>query len=406
MSREVDIQTKALSEIVTINNGIDYKKNPAGNEEIPIYGTGGIMGYTSIVLNEGPAVLSGRKGSINRPFYVEGKFWNVDTIFCLKPIGENNAKWLYYSLLNTDLTKLNEATGVPSVTSKSLYRLKIHYFEPEEQQKISHILTTCDTVIEQTQSAIAKYKAIKQGLLHDLFTRGLDANGRLRPSYNDAPEMYKESELGMVPKEWEVKEFKKLIKSIDSGWSPICLVEPAGIGEWGSLKTTAVTWDGYNPNENKKLPNDLAPRYETEVELDDFLITRVGPRERVGVIVHVDDGRKKLMVSDNMLRIKITKDENLHLPFLALVMGSSFVQKEWIRKIAGLAEAQVVINQQVIRQTIFPLPRINEQKFIFEKINCINKKVHTEETLLQKYQAIKTGLMGDLLGRKKEANTN
>jgi type I restriction enzyme S subunit len=81
----------------------------------------------------------------------------------------------------------------------------------DKQQKIAHILTTFDTVIEQTQSGIAKYKAIKQGLLHDLFTRGLDTNGHLRPSYHDAPEMYKESELGMIPKEWESCKMGKYI---------------------------------------------------------------------------------------------------------------------------------------------------------------------------------------------------
>ena len=69
---------KLLKDIALIHNGIDYKRNPPG-QEIPIYGTGGIMGFTSISLNNGPAVLTGRKGSINRPIYVEGEFWNVDT---------------------------------------------------------------------------------------------------------------------------------------------------------------------------------------------------------------------------------------------------------------------------------------------------------------------------------------
>ena len=75
--------SKSLSELAHIFSGTDYKKNPPG-DNIPIYGTGGLMGYTSIPLYKGPAVLSGRKGSINNPMYIEGKFWNVDTIFCIK----------------------------------------------------------------------------------------------------------------------------------------------------------------------------------------------------------------------------------------------------------------------------------------------------------------------------------
>ncbi|RYE57605.1 MAG: restriction endonuclease subunit S [Sphingobacteriales bacterium] len=195
---------KTLFEIANIFSGIDYKRNPPG-DNIPIYGTGGVIGYTSIPLNVGPAVLSGRKGSINRPIYVEGEFWNVDTIFCIKAHPEVDTKWLYYNFLNTDLSALNEATGVPSVNSKALYKLCFHWFELPEQQKIAKILGTIDAVIEKTQVAIAKYKAIKQGMLHDLFTRGIDVQtGKLRPKYEDAPELYKESKLGMVPKEWEV----------------------------------------------------------------------------------------------------------------------------------------------------------------------------------------------------------
>ncbi|MBU4010630.1 MAG: restriction endonuclease subunit S, partial [Proteobacteria bacterium] len=73
-----------------------------------------------------------------------------------------------------------------------------------EQRKIARILSTVDAVIEKTEAAIAKYKAIKAGMMRDLFTRGIDlATGKLRPSYEDAPELYKESELGWVPKEWE-----------------------------------------------------------------------------------------------------------------------------------------------------------------------------------------------------------
>ena len=207
----------SLSELAEITSGIDYKKNPVG-EDVPIYGTGGIMGYTSVALNIGPAVLSGRKGSINNPFYVVGPFWNVDTIFCIKAMVGVDTKWLYYHFLNYDLSKLNEATGVPSISSKALYKIKFKWFELPIQSKIANILSTCDAVIEKTQAAIAKYKAIKQGMLHDLFTRGIDpTNGTLRPTYQAAPELYKETKLGMVPKDWEVGKFIDYITSHSYG---------------------------------------------------------------------------------------------------------------------------------------------------------------------------------------------
>jgi type I restriction enzyme S subunit len=208
---------KSLEEIATIFNGTDYKQNPAG-DTVPIYGTGGLMGYTSVVLNQGPAVLSGRKGSINNPIYVEGDFWNVDTIFCIKTKEGVDTKWLYYNFLNTDLSKLNEATGVPSVTSKALYKLTFNWVEFPEQRKIAGILSTADSVIDRTRAAIAKYQAVKQGMLNDLFRRGIDPHtGSLRPGPEDASELYRDSPLGKVPKDWDVDQLKNLTDLIVDG---------------------------------------------------------------------------------------------------------------------------------------------------------------------------------------------
>ena len=93
--------------------------------------------------------------------------------------------------------------------------LKLAFIFPplHQQQKIAKILTTIDNLIEQTQALIDKYTAIKQGMMADLFTRGIDLigtpetnpnHGQLRLSFEAAPELYKETELGWVPREWEV----------------------------------------------------------------------------------------------------------------------------------------------------------------------------------------------------------
>lgn len=323
-----------------------------------------------------------------------------------------NSKYLFYALQSetfhrTQVKKYEKGSAQSGLNLSDVGNFIVEIPPLPQQRKIARILSTCDKVIEQTEAAIAKYQAIKQGMMHDLFTRGIDVEtGKLRPTYQDAPELYKESDLGMIPKGWEEELLEKHIKVIDSGWSPVCLVEPANTDEWGSLKTTSVTWEGYNPSENKKLPKHLSPKLETEVYLDDILITRVGPRDRVGVVVHVNNPRKKLMVSDNMLRIRTTKNNTLFLPFLELILGSKYVQKEWKRKIAGLAEAQVVINQQVIKSTIFPLAPFDEQKVIHVKIMVSRNRIKTEQSALAKYMQIKAGLMQDLLTGKVEVKVD
>ncbi len=89
------------------------------------------------------------------------------------------------------------------------------------QRKIARILTTVDNIIEKTESAIEKYNAIKQGMMHDLFTRGIDIKtGKLRSSYEDAPELYKETELGMIPKEWDICVLNDYCSSFINGGTP------------------------------------------------------------------------------------------------------------------------------------------------------------------------------------------
>lgn len=87
------------------------------------------------------------------------------------------------------------------------------------QPVIAQILDTLDTAIRETEALIDKLKAVKQGLLHDLLTRGIDANGQLRPPQSEAPQLYKESRLGWIPREWEALRLD-MVATRGSGHTP------------------------------------------------------------------------------------------------------------------------------------------------------------------------------------------
>lgn len=91
----------------------------------------------------------------------------------------------------------------------------------KKQQKIANILSTVDNLIDQTQNLINKYTSVKEGMMSDLFSRGIDLSGtpetnknygQLRPSYKDAPELYQETELGYFPKQWKIQSLKERIE--------------------------------------------------------------------------------------------------------------------------------------------------------------------------------------------------
>jgi type I restriction enzyme S subunit len=267
----------------------------------------------------------------------------------------------------------------------------------EKQCKIAHILTTCDTVIEKTQSAIAKYKAIKQGLLHNLFTRGLEANGHLRPSFHNAPELYKESELGMIPKEWEVKRFEEIA----------FVNPPTNIPSTFNLKTQ-VTFlkmedvsNGGSIINNRSFPiENLQKKGFTLFQENDVLFAKITPC--------MENGKGALApnlfngIGYGSTEFHVFRPRNLKsISYIYFLSVSSKFRLLAESQMTGSAGQQRVSTKYLENYKI-ATPQLDEQFQIGVRLNTIDNKIKSEETLLQKYQSIKRGLMGDLLGGKKE----
>lgn len=133
------VEYKELQEVLRIKNGKDYKGFLDG--DIPVYGSGGIMTYIDHYAYDKPSVLIPRKGSIDKLYYVDYPFWNVDTIFYTE-IDEKQVmpRYVYHCLAREHLEKLNTAGGVPSLTQKVLNKVKIPVPPMEVQREIVHIL--------------------------------------------------------------------------------------------------------------------------------------------------------------------------------------------------------------------------------------------------------------------------
>ncbi len=286
-------------------------------------------------------------------------------------------------------------TKMPRTSWKQLRELEIFCPGHAEQAKIAEILDTLDTAIQETEAIVAKLKAVKQGLLQDLLTRGVNANGEIRALQPEAPHLYRESALGWIPKDWTATQLSTLLANIGQGWSPDCEAIPADSGEWGVLKTTAITWTGYNDQENKALPRALFPRPELEVTTGDILVTRAGPASRVGVVAYVDSTRGKLMISDKMYRLRVIPSEMAG--FVALALSSQAVQSELGRALSGMAESQTNISQKIVSSLLVQRPGLGEQVAILERIASSDRRLCEEEDLLGKLKATKFGLMDDLL---------
>ncbi|MEE0291009.1 MAG: restriction endonuclease subunit S [Dialister sp.] len=137
-----------FSEVLEIHNGKNQRNVENKNGNYPIYGSGGIIGFADKYLCDEPAVIIGRKGSINNPIFVDKPFWNVDTAFALVPNSSLlDVRYLYYFCLSYNFNVLSTTVTIPSLTKFNLLKVKIEVPSLEEQKQIVHKLDKIEMII-------------------------------------------------------------------------------------------------------------------------------------------------------------------------------------------------------------------------------------------------------------------
>ena len=163
-------EEKRLENILKIKHGKSQKEIECNNGEYPILATGGEIGRTNSYLWDKPCVLIGRKGTIDKPQYMDTPFWTVDTLFYSEVFKENNAKYLYYLFNTINWKKYDESTGVPSLSAKTIERIKVTLsISNTEQTIISKILSKFDNKIQQEECILSNLQTYKKGLLQQMF---------------------------------------------------------------------------------------------------------------------------------------------------------------------------------------------------------------------------------------------
>jgi len=164
-----DWEMKPIGDVLKVKHGKSQKEVEDPSGQFPILGTGGLMSYTNHFLYDKPSVLIGRKGTIDKPQFMDTPFWTVDTLFYTEIFKDNFPKYLYYKFLQVDWYSYNEASGVPSLNAKTIEKIVLA-FPPtiEEQTSIANALSDTDTLISSLETLIAKKRNIKQGTMQKL----------------------------------------------------------------------------------------------------------------------------------------------------------------------------------------------------------------------------------------------
>ncbi|AWF79512.1 restriction endonuclease subunit S [Microbulbifer sp. A4B17] len=194
-------------------------------------------------------------------------------------------------------------------------------------------------------------------------------------------------------------KLKELVFRHMSGPSPTC--EERSISdtqEWGLLKTTAVVWNGWNPSAHKVPPKQYWNNKNIEVKKGDVIVTKAGPRQRVGVVVYVDETPPQLMVSGKMIGLR-PDPKVVDGRVLAAALSSEKVQRYIDSRTTGMAESQLNFTNEFLLNTEVAIPDFEQHPRLGKLISLLSEEARKTEELIFKYQNIRLGIMQDLFTR-------
>ncbi|UFI02143.1 restriction endonuclease subunit S [Roseibium aggregatum] len=288
------------------------------------------------------------------------------------------------------LSGQSQGSTMKHVTRRELTKFSVAVpISPARQKKIAIILQTVDEAIEKTEALIEKYSQIKAGMMQDLFTRGLTAEGKLRPARSEAPELYQETPIGWIPKEWRVKSLGEAC-NWNSGGTP--------------SRANTSWWEGSMPW--------LSPKDMKVFELDDttehvtkqaaLAGSRIMPPNTVFIVI-------RGMILAHSFPVVLSKKEFCFNQDIKAVSGNEDLKNRFLaywfeaqkglilRKTTEATHGTKRFDMKDLHDLPIGVPNPEEQGEILRRLDVLDSKIEKERTLLSKTRLQKSGLMHDLL---------
>jgi type I restriction enzyme S subunit len=275
------------------------------------------------------------------------------------------------------------------ISRSNLGRLPLPRPPRDEQSAIGRVLDTLDTTVRQTEAIIEKLKQVKQGLLHDLLTRGIDVNGELRPPQSQAPHLYIDSPLGWIPREWTISSIEDASLGVVD-----CPHSTPSFREEGVL--VARTMHIKSGVFLERLASRVSEiEYHERIarlcpEPGDVIFTREAP---VGEAFVVPTGMR-ICLGQRVMLLRPRPDKLLG-EFLIAQIYSGAVADRIAALTAGTTNPH--LNVAEVRQFVVPLPPMGEQVAIGRHLSLLDARMRAESAELDKLIVMKSGLMDDLL---------
>ncbi len=381
------------------------------NGNYPFYCSSANVKYINTFTHDKPTVFMGTGGlaSVN---YSKDKFaYSTDTwAFRSSDDEEISSKYIYRAL-QQKLPEIDyrafEGSGLKHLRKGYVKKLKLRVpADKLVRLKIEAILDVADDAIEKTEALIEKYQQIKAGLMHDLFTRGIGADGKLRPPQEEAPELYQLTPLGWLPKDWEILDLQDEA-SISHGFAfsgggffdeppGDVLLTPGNFHRDGGLYFTEANtkyFRGFVPSETILSRGDLVT-----------VMTDLSPQTLILGRFAVINAEFSVLHNQRIGLVKCKKSNQWDIHYLVNALNNEQIRRNIIIGATGTTVRHTsparILSLSIAR------PKIVEQRMVADKIYSIQKKLDIEIYYLEKLTKQKSGLMHDLLTGKVQVPLN
>jgi type I restriction enzyme S subunit len=394
-------QEKRIDQICDLGRGrvISQEDIERNKGTFPVFSSqskdNGILGYLNTFDFEGDYVTWTTDGAnAGTVFFRTGRFNCTNVCGTLKPTGPHtNANYLARAL--SCITKRHVSyIGNPKLMNNVMASITLRLPPRRDQDFIARILDTADALIAKSEAILAKLRQVRSGLLHDLLTRGLDAHGQLRdPAAH--PEQFKDSPLGRIPREWEVRRLAEMCVHLGSGVTPRGGQDVYTTSGVMLIRSQNVHFDGLRLDDVAFITeNTHLGMRRSEVYAHDVLYNITGAS--IGRCCAMPAGLGVANVNQHVCILRLPDSDSATAACLAAILSSSIGQRQ-LDALNTVGNRQG-LNFQQLGSFLIPWPEsADERVAIAAHLATHDRQIASEQATLSKLRQLKSGLMTDLL---------
>jgi len=383
---------KSLEEVAEIH---DKKRVPLSKAErskkqgiYPYCGANGVIDYINDYIFEGEYVLIAEDGGFwnkyeNTAYLMTGKFWVNNHAHIIKAIKNKTInKYLLYWFIFENVEKYTSGSTRKKLTQSVLRKIKIPLPPLSEQHNIAYILSTVQEAIEKTDAVIRATKLLKRSLMEHLFTYGPV------PITQREKVKLKETEIGLIPEEWEIIELDKVGKII-TGTTPSTKKREYYGSKYMFISPGDMGFSKYIKQTEKYLSEE------------GLKVSRILPSKTVLMVcIGATIGKTGLTFAE-----KSATNQQINAIITNTDFNSEYIYyalTNWSKDLVSFSSraAVPIVNKSNFSKFKIPLPSKTEQEKISKILSIIDLKIENEIIYRNKLQELFKSLLENLMTGK------